>query len=700
MVATVKRLAYNLWWTWNPEAGAIFETLSPYWWEHSNHNAVAVLRHVSDQELRARFGDADFAARVRSALEEFLSYMELSETWCAGQAPELITHPIAYFSAEFGLHESLPIYSGGLGVLAGDFAKSASDLGLGFVGISLFYRQGYFQQRVSANGWQEEVYSPFEPDSLPFRLVTDEAGKAVETAVEIGYSIVRLRAWHVTVGRASIYLLDSNHPDNEEHFRELTARVYGGDISTRIAQEIVLGIGGVRLLRTLGTQPALFHMNEGHSAFLTLELLRERLAAGRSLAAGQQDVRDQCIFTTHTPVPAGHDRFEQGLMQFQLGKFCQFLNIPFEQLMGFGRVQPDNQTESFCMTVLALKMSRVSNGVSELHGKVSRELWKSLFPNVPVEKIPIGYVTNGVHTPGWGALRAHDFWNKRLGFDWTDRLMGPKFWKKLEEPNFASDEELWALRYTLRRELVEFARKRLREQYMRVGGDGTGVFERVLSPDVLTIGFGRRFATYKRGPLFFRDWDRAVALITNAQYPIQLVFAGKAHPRDDEGKKFIQRIFEISRNPQLFGRVVFLENYDMNVARFMVSGSDVWLNTPRRPLEASGTSGMKVAIHGGLHFSTLDGWWREGHDGQNGWAIGSEREFPNWEEQDRADAESLYHILNTQIVPEFYNRDEHGIPRRWIARLRHAMQTLIPQYSSDRMVGEYVKDYYIRKDPS
>ncbi len=347
MVAAIKRLAYNLWWTWNPETGAVFQTLSPYWWEHSNHSAVAVLRHVSDQELRARLGDADFAARVRLALEEFLAYMEQTETWCTAQAPELANHPVAYFSAEFGLHESLPIYSGGLGVLAGDFAKSASDLGLKFVGISLFYRHGYFQQRIAANGWQEEGYSPFEPDNLPFRLVTDETGRPVETAVEIGYSIVKLRAWHVTVGRASIYLLDSNHPDNEEHFRELTARVYGGDITTRIAQEIALGIGGLRLLRTLGIQPTLFHMNEGHSALLTIELLRERLAAGRSLADAQREVREQCIFTTHTPVPAGHDRFEQGLIQLQLGKFCQFLDISIDQLMGsvvFGRMTSMNHS--------------------------------------------------------------------------------------------------------------------------------------------------------------------------------------------------------------------------------------------------------------------------------------------------------------------------------------------------------------------
>jgi len=697
MVATIKRLAYNLWWTWNPEVGAIFETLSPYWWEQSNHNAVAVLRHVSDDELRARLGDEDFAARVRSSLEEFLTYMEQPETWCITKAPELASHPVAYFSAEFGLHESFPIYSGGLGVLAGDFAKSASDLGVGFVGISLFYRQGYFQQRIGANGWQEEFYTSFDPDTLPFRLVVDESGKPVEIAVEIGYSVVKLRAWLVTVGRAAIYLLDSNHPENEEHFRELTARVYGGDISTRIAQEIALGIGGVRLLRTLGVQPSLYHMNEGHSAFLTLELLRERLAAGRSLGEAQQDVRNRCIFTTHTPLPAGHDRFEQGLVQFQLGKFFQILGIPFEQLMGYGRVKSEDANEPFCMTVLALKMSRVSNAVSELHGKVSREMWHDLYPNVPVDRVGIGFVTNGVHTPGWGTLRAHEFWNKRLGFDWTDRLMGEKFWKKLQDPNFATDEELWALRYTLRRELVEFARRRLREQHMRIGGDGTGIFEQVLSPDALTIGFGRRFATYKRGPLFFRDWGRAVSLIVNSRHPIQLVFAGKAHPRDDEGKKYIQRIVEISRNPQLFGRVVFLENYDMNVARHMISGSDVWLNTPRRPLEASGTSGMKVAIHGGLNLSTLDGWWREGNDGENGWSIGSDREYPNWDEQDRVDADSLYQVLESKIIPEFYDRDEHGIPRRWIARIRHAMQTLIPQYSSDRMVGEYVTNYYVPK---
>ena len=692
LVRSLKALAYNLWWTWNPEAAALFKELSPLVWDQSNHSAVAVLKRVSDNELRARLGDNHFATKVKTILDEFSEYIHNTETWCVKNAPHLLEKPVAYFSAEFGLHECLPIYSGGLGILAGDFAKSASDLGISFVGVSLFYRLGYFKQRISADGWQQEDYPPVDPTELPIRMLVDEYGTPIETSVTIGHSTVKLRAWRIRVGRVEIILLDSNHPDNELHFRELTGRVYGGDSSTRIMQEFILGVGGVRILRTMGIHPQIFHMNEGHSAFLTFELLREKTAAGMSMAKAEQEVKKQCVFTTHTPVPAGHDRFPQSLIEFQLSTFVQKLKMNIDQLMAYGRIDPKNKEEAFCMTTLALKLSRIANGVSELHGKVSREMWKQLYPGVPVEKVPITHVTNGIHTPSWGNLRAHEFWNKRLTVDWTDKLMDKKFWEKFDDHEIASDEELWAFRCALRRQLIEFVRTRLvnidRDRY------STSVLDNILSPDVLTIGFARRFATYKRAPLIFRNLDKLAEIVNHPELKVQIIFAGKAHPRDDDGKRFIQKIMQFTHDPRFFGKIVFVENYDINVARFLISGSDVWLNTPRRPLEASGTSGMKIAVHGGLHFSTLDGWWVEAYDGGNGWTIGDSKKYNSDDEQDTADAASLLNILEHQILPEFYNRDENGIPREWIKRIRRSLKHLIPEYSSDRMVAEYVKKCY------
>lgn len=692
LVRQLKALAYNLWWTWNPEAGALFQELSPLVWEQSNHSAVAVLKRVSDTELRARFGDPHFAQRVKNILDEFSEYIHNTNTWCVRNAPHLLEKPVAYFSAEFGLHECLPIYSGGLGILAGDFAKSASDLGISFVGVSLFYRLGYFKQKISDDGWQQEDYPPVDHSEVPIRLLVDEYGTPIETSVTIGHSTVKLQAWRVRVGRVEIILLDSNHPDNELHFRELTGRVYGGDVSTRIMQEFILGVGGVRILRALGIHPQIFHMNEGHSAFLTFELLREQVARGVQIKEAEEIVKNQCVFTTHTPVPAGHDRFPQSLIEFQLSTFVQKLKLTINQLMAYGRVDEKNSEETFCMTVLALKLSRITNAVSELHGKVSRTMWKKLYPKLEDDNVPIIHVTNGIHTPGWANLRAHEFWNKRLGFDWTDKILDKKYWEKFTNHAIASDEEIWALRSTLRRELVEFARTRIAAT--NPGRFTTAVLDNILSPDVLTIGFARRFATYKRAPLFFKNLEKLIPLIAHPQMPVQIVFAGKAHPRDDDGKRFIQRIIQFTRDPRFAGRVVFIENYDINVARNLVAGADVWLNTPRRPLEASGTSGMKVTIHGGLHFSTSDGWWVEAYNGNNGWVIGTDKNYATDEEQDIADANSLLQILESDMVPEFYNRDEHGIPRAWIKRIRNSMQTLISEYSSDRMVAEYVEKCY------
>ncbi len=694
LATRLRRLAYNLWWTWNPEAQQIFKELSPLVWRYSNHNAVAVMREISDQELLVRLHDREFHRRVHTVLESFDAYMSATDTWAHRHAANLKA-PVAYFSAEFGFHESLPIYSGGLGILSGDHTKSASDLGLPFVGITLFYRQGYFRQRINPQGWQEELYPTVEPESLPLELVVRPEGGRLLNSVEIGHSTVYFQAWRLAVGRVSLYLLDTNLPENDQHFQGLTSTVYGGNIDTRIGQEIVLGIGGARLLASLGIAPSVYHMNEGHSAFLTLELLAEQMRTGATVAAATEQVRSRCIFTTHTPVPAGHDRFSRDLMEHMLGKFWSQTGLSTDDLMALGRVHAADAEEQFTMTVLALRMSRAANGVSELHGQVSREMWKDLYPGTPVDQVPIGHITNGIHTPGWATAHAHDFWNTRLGSDWTDKLMETGFWKKLSNGDLSSDEELWALRYVLRRDLVEFVRRQVYEQHMRFNVEHPLDTSHLLSPDALTIGFARRFATYKRAPLIFRHPEQLIPLLSDPARPVQLIFAGKAHPRDNDGKRFIQRIVELSRQPEFAGKVVFVENYDINVARHLISGCDVWLNNPRRPLEASGTSGMKVTIHGGLNFSILDGWWREGHNGQNGWAIGDDSNETDLETQDDRDVQSLYAALRESVIPEFFDRDDHGVPRRWLRRIRQSMMTLISQFSTDRMVAEYVRRYYL-----
>lgn len=693
----IKNIAYNLWWTWNVDARDLFRELSPQTYFRYNHNVIAMFDEISDQELAARLLDPRQMDRAKKVVNKYNQYMAETNTWASKNAKEILQKgPIAYFSAEFGLHESLPIYSGGLGILAGDHTKSASDLGLPFVGISLYYRQGYFEQRIGPDGWQQEEYPNTNPKQLPLELVTNEAGEPLVATVKIGHSDVNFHAWRINLGRASLILLDTNREENELHYREMTSQVYGGDITTRISQEIVLGIGGVRMLRALGIQPSVYHLNEGHSAFLTLELMRELVREkGKTTAEAIRWVREHTVFTTHTPVPAGHDRFSEDLIRFTLQKFCTECWDDVSEIMHFGRVDTENKEEPFTMTVLALKMSRSTNGVSELHGRVSREMWKELYPKKSVDQVPIGHITNGVHIPGWTSSRAYRFWQNILGEEWPDNLDNPEFWQRIEDPDFISDEELWALRYVLRRELIEFVRAQLRRQSVRYGSNPGLTFDRVLSTDALTIGFARRFATYKRAPLFFSDPDRARRILLNTERPVQIIYAGKAHPRDDQGKKYIQKLAGFARDPELFGKVVFLENYDINAGRLLVSGSDIWLNNPRRPLEASGTSGQKTAIHGGLNCSIMDGWWREAYDGENGWAIGEDSHPDSIEEQDRQDAENLYDVLENQVIPEFYNREGNGLPRRWFKRVRHAMATLIPQYNTDRMVEEYVRKYYI-----
>jgi starch phosphorylase len=712
LVAGLNKLAHNLWWTWDQEAQDLFQELSPRAWQNLFHNAVAILREVSDYELRVHLQEAGFQSHARAVLRSFESYLNEKNTWGHKNAPELHKNPVAYFSAEFGFHESLPISAGGLGILAGDHTKSASDLGLGFVGISLFYREGYFQQAIDTNNWQTEFYNLINPQNVPLEPVLNAEGERLVGSVEVNMESVAFQAWRINVGRVPVYLLDTNLPENDEHFRNLTARVYGGDSTTRIMQEILLGVGGVRLLRALGIQPSVFHMNEGHAAFLTLELMRERMAGGKSFPAALNETKAQCHFTTHTPVEAGHDRFSASMLDYALHSYRTLLPIPWTDILGLGRVDPKNADEPFCMTVLALKLSRAANAVSELHGQVSRHMWQSLYPDKKESQVPIGHITNGIHLLGWMKGSVRQFWRKKLtddgnsetrfcrekfGADWASAVNHAEFWEKMTDPAFVSDEELWALRYKLRREMIEFARRRLLLQNQRMTQGDFIRFDHLLNPDALTIGFARRFATYKRAPLIFQQLDNIVKLAHDKQRPVQFIFAGKAHPRDDEGKKFIQQIIHLSKHSELAGNLVFIENYDIHIARQMVAGCDIWLNNPRRPLEASGTSGMKAGCHGCMNLSILDGWWREGYNGENGFAIGKDSHPDNVAEQDRVDSANLYQVLTGQIVPLFYNRDVNGIPRQWLQRIRHAMMTLVPQFTTDRMVKEYARNYYLAK---
>ena len=721
LVAGLNKLAHNIWWTWDQEAQEMFQKLSPRGWQNLYHNAVAVLHEVSDYELRVRLQDFDFAQRVRAVLKAFNEYLTDQNTWTHRHAPTLLKNPVAYFSAEFGFHETLPIAAGGLGILAGDHAKSASDLGLGFAGISLFYREGYFQQAVNQDNWQTEYYTLLNPRNLPIEPVLNAKGEPLVCSVEITMNEVFFQVWRVNVGRNPVYLLDTNRPENPQHFRDLTLRVYGGDSTTRIMQEILLGIGGVRLMRALGIRPSVYHMNEGHAAFLTLELMREKMGQGRDFVDALAETKKECIFTTHTPVEAGHDRFNPELMDYAMHKFCTQLKVPFEEILGLGRVNPKNPSEPFCMTVLALKASRAANGVSELHGEVSRHMWQPLFPGLKVEQVPIGHITNGIHLLGWMKGPVRSFWRRKLTANgaagsqesasgettriwqksgqtsWDKEINSPEFWKKMTDPGFISDEEIWALRYKLRRELIEFARRRLLMQGQRHTQIDFIAFDQLLNPDALTIGFARRFATYKRAPLIFQQLENVVRLTRDRKRPIQFIFAGKAHPRDDDGKRYIQHIIHLSKYSDMQGHLVFIENYDVHVARQMVSGCDIWLNNPRRPLEASGTSGMKAGCHGCLNLSILDGWWREGYDGTNGFAIGTDSHAESVEEQDRLDSANLYKALTEQVIPAFFDRDAQGLPRRWIKMIRSAMATLVPQFTTRRMVKEYTEKYYLPK---
>jgi len=678
----LQSIAINLWWTWSPDARALFRRLNPEVYRTSGNNPQAALALAQDEVL----DDPDFQAAVDDVYDRYMAYMD--------REPEIEDAPeTAYFCMEYGLHESLSLYSGGLGVLAGDHSKAASDLGLPFTAVGLFLREGYFDQSFNANGWQQSTYPVLDPAKHPVSLVTGRGGSdPLTVTVHIGTRPVQVRAWKLALGHTDLYLLDTDFDANPEALRPLSRRLYQGGDHERIRQEIVLGVGGLRLLRALGEAPDVYHANEGHCAFLMLELLRERLEAGDDLDAAEQWVRDHSVFTTHTPVMAGHDHFDPDLATEAMAGFQEEIGLDDEALLRYGRVDPDDPEETFTMTVLGLRLSRAANGVSKLNGHVARQQWQDLYPDRALDEVPIGSITNGVHLPTWTAGPARDFLAEHLDGDFRERH-DPTIWEGLRD---VPDEALWDYRCRLRRRLLDFIEAKVQGQSLPMRPD--------LDPDALTIGFARRFATYKRAPLIFRDRERARDLFTDEERPLQLIYAGKAHPADDAGKQFIQRIYEISQMEGFEGKVIFLENYDMEIGRMLVSGCDVWLNNPRRPKEASGTSGQKVAAHGGLNLSVLDGWWPEGYNGENGWAIGPEPTGDygeaDPETQDEQDAASLYRQLEEEVIPTFYDRDSRppsGLPTEWIAMMREAMTGLPAPFSAKRMVVDYVEKMYRRE---
>ena len=689
-------LAFNLVWCWLEEADELFARINPDLWKATRHNPVRLLAEVPQPDLNRCAADEDYLALYRTVIERFDRYMSPdTETWFNRNHPDKRSGTIAYFSAEFGLHESLPIYSGGLGILSGDHTKTASDLGLPFVGIGFLYPQGYFHQRLDSSGWQDAYYSHLSFDALPVQEALDPNGGRLRVTVQLPGRLIHIRVWKVLVGRSTLYLMDTDTELNTDEDRQLSLRLYDGDEERRLAWETVFGLGGVRVLRGLGIEPAVWHMNEGHSAFMGMERVRELVGGnGLTFKEAVEVVRSNTVFTTHTPVPAGNDTFPFDLVDRYFSDFWHRLGLDRHRFMEFARQQLGWETR-FSMTVLALRLSGHNNGVSKLHGETSREMWQFLWPETPVSEVPIKGITNGVHGPSWIAPRLRNLYGRHLGADFLERMNEPDTWNGVAD---IPDADLWATHLQCKRELIAYARENVRRQYENRGESPavqSGVAE-LLDPDALTIGFARRFATYKRATLLLTDIDRLRHIVNRADRPVQIIFAGKAHPADDAGKHLIQHLFGLANDPHsdFHGKFVVLEDYDIEMGRHLVSGVDVWLNTPRRPHEASGTSGQKAAMSGTPNFSILDGWWAEGYNGRNGWAIGSEQELKDEHTQDQADAGSLYQTLEEDIIPRFFDRDENGVPTRWLEVMKESIRTCAPQFSFRRMLLEYWEELY------
>ncbi len=686
-------LADSLWWSWHTPARGLFKALSYPLWRSTRHNPVRMLQLANPARLESLARDPEFLRLYDGVVAAFDAELHDGHLWFREEHPD-VDQPVAYFSAEFGLHGSLPIYSGGLGVLSGDHCKEVSDLGLPFVGVGFIYPQGYFRQFIPPDGWQEAIYDTLNFDQVPLHPVLDGSGNRLIVQVMLRGTPIYMQVWQVRVGRVNIYLMDTNVSQNAPWDRDLSARLYGGDQETRIRQEMVLGLGGVRVLGSLGIEPSAWHMNEGHSAFLVLERLRALVQGGANLEEAVARVRSTTLFTTHTPVPAGHDAFPFHLIDEYFGRFWQEMGLSREQFLALGEYDG-----RFNMTVLALRLSGRSNGVSRLHGEVSRRMWQPVWPERRVDEVPISAITNGVHVPSWIAAPLKGLFAEFVDPDWEDRHDDPVLWERLDE---IPDDVLWAAHQQLKAKLLAFIDARTRARWRggqmvasQVLASGT-----LLEPEALTIGFARRFATYKRATLIFRDVRRLLRLLHAEHRPVQIVFAGKAHPADGGGKQFIQEVYQYTQEPEFGGRIAFLEDYDLHMARFLVQGVDVWLNSPRRPNEASGTSGMKAAMNGVPNLSVLDGWWPEAyHPAQggraaNGWAFG-EAQYDDWETQDEVDSQALYRLLEEQVVPLYYDRDAAEVPRGWVQVMKEAMRTSIAAFSMRRMVKEYVEQMYL-----
>ncbi len=708
MPAALRRLpelARNLWWSWQPEARALFKTLDQSLWRRTRHNPIRLLAEIAPARLEQAARDPEFVRRYARVLAAFDDAVCGAGTWVARRHPQLADRLVAYFSAEYGLHGSLPEYAGGLGVLAGDHAKEASDLGVPLVGVGFMYLHGYFHQHVSADGRQAEIYERFDRSDAPVEPACTREGRRCVIPIELPDRVLRVAIWQVAAGRTLLFLMDTDLDANAPWDRELSARLYGGDREVRLRQEMLLGIGGVRLLRALGIAPAVWHANEGHTAFMMVERVRELVAAGVPFDEAVARVRATTVFTTHTPVPAGHDVFAFGLIEKYLGAYWPTLGLDRERFLALG-ADHESWGSAFNMTALALRLSGRRNAVSRRHGEVTRRMWRGLWPEAAAasgsaagagseDAVPIMSITNGVHVPSWVATEMDGLFRRYLGEDWVARHDDPALWAQVAD---IPDEALWEVRCRLKRTLLDFLQDRARARWAedRVEPGQVVASGILLDPEALTIGFARRFATYKRATLVLRDLPRLRAILTDPARPVQLVFAGKAHPADEPGKQLLQAVYRVARDPELAGRIAFVEDYEMHAARYLVQGVDLWLNTPRPPMEASGTSGQKAALNGVANLSVLDGWWAEGYDGTNGWAIGSAAEGPTDEAaRDAADAEALYRTLEGEVVPLYYGRGPDGIPSSWLRVVRRAIQTVAPRFSARRMVKEYVERLYL-----
>ena len=688
-IRRLPELALDLWWTWNPQAREVFRRLDYPLWRQTAHNPVLMLRNVSPELLQMLSQDDRFLALYDGALEALDNARAARDTWWQQRFPDAHA-PIAYFSAEFALHQSLPIYAGGLGVLAGDVCKESGDLGVPLIGVGFMYPQGYFHQSVSPEGWQQESYERLNWENAPIEPAVTADGLPCIVPVPLGNRSVLVRVWRVRLGRVKLYLLDTDLEENAPWDRELSARLYGGDRETRVQQEIILGVGGVRALKALGSEPAVWHLNEGHAAFVVLQRIRDLIEHGASFDDALEEVRRTTVFTTHTPVPAGHDAFPFNLVETHLANCWGSLGNYRDRFMALGAYDNGSGMQ-FNMTALALRASDAVNAVSQLHGVVTREMWGPIWPSTPEDQRPVRAITNGVHMPTWLSNEMANLFDEYLPSDWRDRHDDPELWTVVNE---IPDEALWEARTALRNYLFAFVRERARQRWRdeqvsvaRVVAAGT-----LLDPSALTIGFARRFTGYKRPELIFSNPERLQAILNASRRPVQIVFAGKAHPADDTGKHHLQQVYRRAIDPAFGGRIAFVDDYDLHVAHFLVQGCDVWLNNPRKPLEASGTSGMKASLNGVPHFSIGDGWWAEGYTADNGWLIDA-ADAGSPEAQDAADAARIYEILEREIVPTFYDRD-NGIPRRWLQFVRNAIITVAPRFSARRMVKEYVDTMY------